>query len=322
MKRRRFTMRGLPAILAVLSIGAVSGCHPEARQTVDGPLPPIDLSRLRAEEREVIDARFNSVDTIIDDMRLMNDLPLAGVPESVGWAKGPGQVAMGNDPRGTRAPRYWDVSNPRFKSDAWWTVALPWFVVFDGEGNAARNTRVQIRNMAMWWQSRSDKAWRPLGFSRGVSGSNCPKTKFDMCKAAGNVRNESDGSTSLLPEGGNFAFHGWWTLGHVDIRPHDIQAIWVSLQARLVPDDASRPNDIDRARYLIQVGADYYPDRKTRVEHFAPAFFNPGIGLSRSKLVVREWKSFNMATIAVGRQEPGGAAVTETAFRAAPPPIR
>lgn len=316
------TMMRLAARYAALAalVAAAVGCRPDSRP--QGPLAAFDASMLRAEEKEVIDGRFNSVDTIVDDMRLMNDLPLPGVPSSMGWSKGPGQVAMGNDPRGTRTPRYWEPSNARFKSDAWWTAALPWFVVFDGEGNAAKNTRVQIRNMSMWWQSRTDKTWRPLGFSRGVGGYNCPKNKLDMCRAAGDIRNEPDGSTSLLPDGDRYAFHGWWNNGHVDIRPHDIQAIWVSLQARLVPDDPDRPNDIDRARYLIQVGADYYPDRKTRVEHFAPAFFNPGIGLSRSKLVGREWKSFNMATIDVGRQEPGGAALSEAAFRAAPPPIR
>ena len=71
----------------------------------------------------------------------------------------------------------------------------------------------------------------------------------------------------------------------------------------------------------MQVGADYYPTASTQVSEFAPSYFNPGVGVSRSKLVANEWRAFNMATINVGMQDPGGAAISEDAFRAAPPPL-
>jgi hypothetical protein len=95
----------------------------------------------------------------------------------------------------------------------------------------------------------------------------------------------------------------------------------VTLQARLIPDRSERPDDRQQARLLIQIGADYYPDRNTPVSAFAPASYNPGVGVSRAKRVTDTWSAFNFATIDVGVQDPGGAAISVAEFRSAPPPL-
>jgi hypothetical protein len=54
---------------------------------------------------------------------------------------------------------------------------------------------------------------------------------------------------------------------------------------------------------------------------FAPVTWNPGIGLSRSKLVGSAWQSYSFTTIDVGVQDPGGAAISEVEVRRVPPPL-
>lgn len=265
-------------------------------------------------------ATINSVDTIVDDMRLMNDVELAGVPSKNGWARGPGHVVMGNDPRGTNTPSWWRVNNQYYKSGAYWNAILPWFVVFDGVGNDASNTRVQVRNMKLYIKSKSSGNWKLLESSVGVSGEHYPKTLTGTNTSPPNTRTESDGSTSILPPSGNLVFHGW-SKGFSQIDGSDVGAVFLTLQARLVKDKEAGPDDRNRAKYLIHVGGDYYPSTSTRASDLAPAYYFPGIGLSRAKLVNDNWQAFNFSTIDVGVEDPGGATLTEAQLRANPPPL-
>ena len=41
-------------------------------------------------------------------------MKLAGVPTNYGWANGPGHVLMGNDPRWTNTPSWWQGNNSQF----------------------------------------------------------------------------------------------------------------------------------------------------------------------------------------------------------------
>jgi hypothetical protein len=89
----------------------------------------------------------------------------------------------------------------------------------------------------------------------------------------------------------------------------------VSLEARLILDDDSRDDDRDAARYLLHVGADYYPTDAP------PEEMLPSVGVSRAKMVTNDWQTFGMSTLSdVGRQEPGGG-ITEEELRADPPPL-
>ena len=265
-------------------------------------------------------ATINSVDTLIDDMRLMNDVQLAGVPSSNGWARGPGHVIMGNDPRGTNTPSWWVVNNAYYKSGAYWNAILPWFVIFDGVGNDASNTRVQVRNMKLYMKSKSSGTWKLLEATTGVGGELYPKTLTGTNTSAPNTRTESDGSTSILPPGGNLVFHGW-SAGFSTIDGSDVAAVFLTVQARLVKDNEAGEDDRGRAKYLIHVGGDYYPNTSTRASDLAPAYYFPGIGLSRAKLVTGNWQAFSFSTIDVGVEDPGGATLTEAELRANPPPL-
>ena len=262
----------------------------------------------------------NSVDTIVSDMKLNNDLVLAGVPPERGYSSGPGFVIMGNDPRGTRTPTWWNPANTYYKSGAYWTQIVPWMVLFDGVGNAATNTRVEMRNMKAYYKSRSSGQWVLL--SQGtIDGENYPKgLSATVVSGRPDIVSLGNGAVSVRPPTGDLHFHGW-CCGRALPNPADIAAIHITLQARLAVHDASRPDDRPAARYLVQVGGDYYPDASLNLNLFAPVTWNPGIGLSRSKLVGNAWQSYSFTTIDAGVQDPGGAAISEAELRRAPPPL-
>ncbi len=250
-------------------------------------------------------------------MKLRNDVRLAGIPYT--YADSTGFVVMGNNPRGSGTPNWWNPANSYFKSDAWWQVLLPWMVIFDGEGNAATNTRVEMRYLKAYVKSRSTGQWTQVA-SGQVDGSNYPKSLQGVNVAPPSIRAESGGTISVKPPNGDAVFHGWCCGGR-PINGPDVAAVYVTMQARLVLDNAGLPDDRAAAKYLIQIGGDYYPTATTSVTEFAPDYYNPGVGLSRSKLVSNQWQSFSFSTINVGVQDPGGQAISESDFRAAPPPL-
>lgn len=259
----------------------------------------------------------NSVQAIIDDMRLYNEGELAGVDKGMGWASGPGHVVMGNIPRGSNTPSYWQPANTYFKSNATWNAVIPWLVVFDGVGNRATNTRVQIRPIKLYMKRKSNNRWE-LIVNAPVSGEDYPKSLQGDNTTRPDLRYNADGTRSLKPNGRDRVFHGW---GHTQgFDAWDLKTLVVTTQARLVVDNPARPDDRHLAKYLIHVGADYYPEAGTRVNETAPAYYFPGVGVSRAKYVRNDWRAFNFATIDAGKPEPGGSIPTQE-LRDNPPPL-
>src|SRR5690606_37669086 len=190
----------------------------------------------------------------------------------------------------------------------------------DGVGNGATNTRVQLRDMKLYLKSKSRGVWELKSHSSGrLGGELYPKSLTGANTTSPNLRVEADGSTSVLPPGGDLVFHGWD--GCTDIDGADVAGVFITLQARLALNNASGPDDRSKARYLVHVGGDYYPTRNTRVTDLAPSYYFPGIGVSRAKLVTNEWQSFSFASVDVGVKDPGGGVMSEAQFRANPPPL-
>lgn len=234
-----------------------------------------------------------------------------------GWYVGPGYVQMGNQPRTSNTPQWFKESYPSLINDNPLRAFLPWIVLFDGEGHAANNTRVQFRNIRAYYRSKRTGQWISWGSSPGLSGYNTPKIGLFGGTVPEDKRVNPDGSVEVKPpQDPNLAWHGWWDLGRVPIDPSDIDAVFVTIQGRLVVDNPSLPDDRAAARLLFHVGADYYID--TATSWTVP---QPGVGVSRAKRVTNEWQAFSMTTFSnVGVQEPGGG-ITEAAFRANPPPL-
>jgi hypothetical protein len=234
------------------------------------------------------------VDTLISDMSEMNDLPLKDVNPKYGFSRGPGYVLAGTNSGGAN-------------------FLLPWFVQFEGEGNSASHTRVQIRNMRMFMKSRSTGEWSRLNDSDSFSGIQCDQgSNYFHCPQQAQVREDGE-SASTLPLS-NLNLHGWWG-GREPIEGWDVSAIVISLEARLVKDREDGVDDRAKAKYLLHVGGDYYPSDASQ-DRILEA-----VGVSRSKLVTNDWQTFALTTLNdVGLQEPGGG-ISSDELRADPPPM-
>lgn len=262
-------------------------------------------------------ATLNSLGEIENDMALLNEGALLKVDPNKSYARG-SIVIMGNDPRGTNTPSYFQPTDKSLLSADYWRAIMPWFVIFEGVGNQAINSRIHLRNFKLYYKSKRDGQWRMLGSDNQFWGTYCGQdSNYAGCGGpAGDKRAEPDGGMSIRPVQG-YNFHGWWTRGHVSIQPDDIAAIFVTGQMRLVRDNASTADDRAKAKYLLDTGADYYP----YANYDWGSQANPGVGISRAKYVTSEWRPFNMMTFSdVGPQWPGGG-ITRAEFYASPPPL-
>ena len=271
--------------------------------------------------------QINSVDEIIGDMSLANDARLLGIPDFQ-WAVNPvaSQVAMGADTRGCFAPQWWQniQSIPaQFKDCDYWTGYVQWFVIFEGEGNAANNVRVETRRAETWYLSKSTGQWQLLGESEGSLWYRATKVNVTWVPGGVDMVRTEQGSTSLqLEKASPFTYHGQWDLDKIEIGhvASDIQAIYSTVQARLVVDNPNFADDRANAVWLLQNGGDYYPTVDTDPFVSIP----PGMGLSRSKKITSEWQSFNFANLSTARQDYLGPIppLTPDQLRSNPPPLK
>jgi hypothetical protein len=216
----------------------------------------------------------NSLETIISDMQLPHEGRPHGVPESHNWALGP-RLGMGNDSQSFKAMTAWGQ------------------LYEAAEGNPARNTRVQIRNMRAYVLSKADGQWHLLQSSAVVEGAAYREDFAYDSNIPADIRPEPDGGISATA-GGGYNFHFWPSTGRVVIDPQDIAGIFVTVQARLVVGDLNQPDDRAQARYLLDAGGDYWRSQN------AVWFFwktNNDIAIGRFKYVEIAWQAFNMTTL-------------------------
>lgn len=230
--------------------------------------------------------RINSVATIISDMKPPHDAAPHGVPKHYSWVKGP-EIGMGNNPKNFKA-------------------MIAWGQLYEPEqGNPAKNTRVQIRNIKSYILSKKTKKWRLLRSSAGVDGAAYKEDFGGNATKPPDVRVEKDGSISTKA-GGGYNYHFWSKNGRSTIDPNDVAGIFTTCQARLVVDNARKPDDRSKAKYLLNMGGDYWLDLAAPWDNFKT---NGGIGMGRFKYVKTNWQAFNMTT------------VPESELRRNPPPL-
>jgi hypothetical protein len=225
---------------------------------------------------------------------------------------------MGNNPSFSNTPT-WSIfyNNPSYNGKVA-KAMLPWVVIFDGVNHAASNVAVEMRNMRTYIKARSTARWSLLAGPSSVGGVYYGKPATNLPAMSEVVVSESSTSKAVkVPENRGYFWHGWWNSGRLAINPTDIDALFVTVQARMVVADASKADDRARAQVGLQVGADYYLDTVTVYqESYAPA-----VGIARTKTITNNWQAFSYTTLSdVGSQMPGGG-ITEAALRAAPPPM-
>ena len=197
-----------------------------------------------------------------------------GVPPSYDWAQGP-VLTMGNNPKGWQA------------ITAWGGVMVP------VQGNPATNTRVNIRDLQLYFLQHSTGKWLLLQNTSQPDGADYLDDFSGDVSRPGDVRQEPDGTISVTA-GGGYCFH-FWPTDRASINPNDVGGILVLLQARLIVGDPSLPDDRSTAQYLAGSGADYYPALTGGWP--GNLSYNPGVGNGKLKYVQSDWRFYAMTTL-------------------------
>lgn len=217
---------------------------------------------------------INSLETIINDMKLPHEGHPHGVPLSWDWAQQP-RLGKGNNPGSFRAMIAWGQ------------------VYEDSYGNPAKNTRVQIKDIRAYMLSKRDGQWHLLQSSYLVNGASFRENFEYNSSKEPDYRLENDGSISVKA-GDGYNVHFWTATGRVTIDPEDIAGILTTVQARLIVDNPNQPDDRLQARYLLDMGGDYWLNLDAGWIFLKT---NQDIGIGRFRYVTTEWKSFNMHTL-------------------------
>ncbi|MFQ5512478.1 MAG: hypothetical protein ACE5EO_11590 [Candidatus Krumholzibacteriia bacterium] len=294
----RFTLRGRGGVLNSLSAPTLL---PIAFQVTDsnGGCIEVAFSSCKRNNANGIKCRRdveidtftadtpNSLDTIIDDVTLPHQARLHGLPLDFDWALAPIGTAGNNAP-------------------ANYSAMTGWGQVYEGaNGNRAKNTRIQIRNFRSYVLSKQDNQWHLLQSPASVVGGAWREDFLDNINKPADIRAEADGGISVKV-GGGYNFH-FFPQTRATIVPGDIGGIFVTTQARLILDDPSGRDDRSRARYLLDIGGDYWIDLFTEFDDFTT---NTEIFLARFRYVTTGWHWFNMTSL------------SEAEIRQNPPPLQ
>jgi len=252
----------------------------------------------------------NWVDTLISDMRLFHDAPVAMLERSGGWASGAEWPAATQKPSNFSYAQAWthvfdDTSHPNGNSK-------PWRVPGPYTGNQAPNTRVQQRDLQMWWLL-NDGSWKLGTHSAKPSGLMYTLNWGQNSAAYDVLRDESANGGGVSIRGvGRENYENWlwhtWAAAHA-VPSNYVGAVTV-FYARLILDDPKGPDDRDNAHLLAAGAGDWYKDAATgsgnnQISGETVTY----MGYSRFKYVTKEWQLF------------GWTSLSEAQIRANPPPI-
>jgi hypothetical protein len=213
------------------------------------------------------------------------------------------QVTM-HAPRGDAIASWWKGNRP-----VWTHAIVPWFTAFEARGNRARNSRVQIRNLRLFILSNRTRKWLQVDHRLRPYVALWKYPFVAAGPACGRVAQlERDGGLSLVPDY-PFFIHGWGDARSIDAS--DVGATFIAMDFRLIIDDPRRKDDRNVARYVVDVGADYYPDQTLRWS----LDYAPGVGNGRMLLARRQWRT---ATLVVPNKDHG---ITYEKLHQNPPPL-
>lgn len=194
------------------------------------------------------------------------------------WAFRP-KVTM-RAPRGDAIPDWWKGDRP-----VWTNAILSWFTLFEAQDNGAVNSAVEIGSLRLFIYSRREQRWVRIDLA--------PTPEVTLWEYPfRHVTGPGHGPTNLLAPARKsykpaypFFYHGW---GHAKaIDAPDVGAVFAAMEFRLAVIDSARMDDRSSARFVLSVGADYYPDMKLRWS----LGFAPGVGNGRLLLAKNSWRT-------------------------------
>jgi hypothetical protein len=253
----------------------------------------------------------NLVDTIVADMKLFHDGPSAVLESLPGWGSG------ASWPEATPRPSGWQFAIP-------WTHVMadtsspngngyPWRVPGPYTGNQGYNTRVQQRDVQMWWLL-SDGRWVLGSHNNALEPVMYPLHWAEGTEAYATdvLRNESGngGGVSMRSIGREgYARHLWhaWAAPH-RVPDNALGAVTVFF-ARKILDNPAGPDDRAQVRLMAAGAGDWYRDQATLTTPKVQGQNVLYMGFSRLKYITNDWQVF------------GWTSLSEAQLRANPPPV-
>ena len=239
------------------------------------------------------------IDDIKADMQQLNEVTLLNARD--GWFAG-GSIQMGRMARGDASPTWWTPDNIAYKSTTPWDAIAPWFIIWPGEGNRAKNVRVKVYGITVYILEKSTGKWKKL--DTGFLGNPTWAINFDFDfkkKTSDSFPEiEADGRLSYKLNAESNTIHGG--IPKIDLTkyiayPADVDAVYMSVKTELILDDPSGIDDRAAAQIALSAGADYYPTMTSTISDFSPMGYVPMAGSSRYGLVKTAPRTHYMSTI-------------------------
>jgi len=203
---------------------------------------------------------------LVSDMSQPSEKLPQGVPSWYDWAG---------------HPRVHPVTSPRS-----YRAFTSWGQLYQCAGTSgARGTAVELRDLQAWALPRGSTQWQEIQSSSVMQGAAFAEDYDGPTVPAHYVAKPS--GTSVTPVSGH-NFHFWPGSGRVDLRPAQVSAVVVAVQARLQP----RASGTAAPCLVLSVGGDLWRSRTAE-----PGGSNSAdIGIGRFKRVERRWRLFTMTT--------------------------
>jgi len=214
----------------------------------------------------------NSIDNVVNDMQGLHEAPPFGVPVTYTWQAGP-RIGLGNNP-GT------------FKA------MLPWGQIFETDpGNTSTNTRVEVRNLKAYYLNNKTNTWQLWTQAQKPTGFHTSQNLTIEDNKPADIKSLPESISVGMLKGYNFYL---LTPMRVTINPADIGGVFITVQARLILNDANKPDDRDAANIMLSAGGDYWLNLTAPGGNYTN---NGDIAIGKFKRLSRDWKAFNMHTL-------------------------
>lgn len=236
------------------------------------------------------------VETMIADMALYHDGPSDVLESLQGWGSGANWPTSFVLPSSWTAPYgiMWFHVMEDSQNISAGDLARPWRVPGPYTGNQAPNTRIQMRNLQLWYLSMSD-VWT-LAAHRAAPGSTMYPNNWAEGVDIGNVtwRDESGngGGASVRDIGrGTYESHNWHSFSSAAPLPPN-KGLATAVLGRKILDNTSGADDRAYCRMLAAACGDWYRDASVVSGPKLMGENTTVMGIARLKYVTNNWQLF------------------------------
>ncbi|MCO5106923.1 MAG: hypothetical protein M9907_07550 [Burkholderiaceae bacterium] len=258
----------------------------------------------------------NWVDTLVNDMKLWHDGPVRSLQWLRGWGSNWEYPKTYAKPDGWTTAGPWGVIMADTNHPNGANPPVPWRVAGPYTGNRAPNTRVQVRDMQLWWLMsngqwvRGSYAASPGGYMYHSSWAGEQTTSENAFRdESSNGGGKSARYVNMnAPSSSSYQFDEWhWHFfGPRATVPSGYVGFATAYFARKILHDPNGPDDRADARLLADTAGDWWITADAQWDNFKT---NGPMGFNRFKYLTNDWQMVSFHSL------------TEAQIRANPPPI-